>query len=142
MAKTGDKEKFAHFVRATQRLLPQLAGCSVWDGGATIWDAGATVWDLPDPGLREGLAELNAAAGAILADSEPARNKGGRPTRRDEILAAFDELPKAKRMRLMTKGKTALYDELRQTILDRTGLPVALGKHAMSEALKNRLKQS
>jgi hypothetical protein len=45
-------------------------------------------------------------------------------------------------MRLMTKGKTALYDELRQTIVDRTGLPVALGKHAMSEALKSRLKQS
>jgi hypothetical protein len=88
---------------------------------------------------RDVLAAVARCAVDDAAATRPAigRNLGGRPTRHDEIRAAFVGLPKASRMRLLAQSKRALYAELRRGIIVKTGQPYALGDHAMSEALND-----
>jgi hypothetical protein len=64
---------------------------------------------------------------------------GGRPTRHDEIRAAYDALPKVRRLKLLAESKKALYAELRRIIVDKTSLSHSLGDKAMAAALEGKV---
>jgi hypothetical protein len=83
----------------------------------------------------------DAADDATKQIPSGSRKGRGRPTRCDEMCAAFDDLSEKRRLEFLEKSKTALYRELRRIIIEKTGQPWGLGTEAMARCLKDRLAE-
>lgn len=90
--------------------------------------------------IETNFALARVAVDTALATVTASGYLGGRPTRAEEIAAAFNNTPEATRLNLLGKSKNALYAHLKRRIEKDTGRSKGLSIPTMERVLRDLIR--